>query len=425
MIPERNVQYIRDVWQPIFDAAGNHVQTLIVMQDITDMKRTEELLRQAQKMEAVGQLTGGVAHDFNNLLAVILGNLELIAAKVDAKGEVPSWIERAITAADRGASLTQRLLAFSRKQILRPEPIDADKHVRGMLELLRRTLGESVQIEAFSQAGLWLCELDAGQLENSILNIAINARDAMPAGGTLTIEMANVEIRDDFSVGQAAIEPGQYVLLALTDTGVGMTEAVVDRVFEPFFTSKDVGEGSGLGLSMVYGFVKQSGGYVKIHSEVGNGTMIKLYFPRYRGLGPEAKPPKRAAALPQAHDEKVLVVEDDTDLRAVIVRMLRSLGYQVIEAGVGAEALDVLRSATDIDLLLTDVVLPAGMSGRDLARMARSVNPNLSVLFMSGYSESANLHDGRPDEGVPFLQKPFRMADIARAVRDALAPAND
>jgi len=424
-LSDRPIQFVRDVLRPIFDDSGRHVQTILAVQDITEFKHTEEQLRQAQKMEAVGHLTGGIAHDFNNLLAVILGNLELVEASVDEKGEAPEWIQAAIAAAERGASLTQRLLAFSRKQALRPEPVDVSKLAHGMVDLLRRTLGEAIEVEVVRGAELWPSRIDPGQLENSILNLAINARDAMSGSGVLTIETANVEIDEDHAVSQSKVDPGEYVLMTVRDTGRGMSDAVREHALDPFFTTKDVGQGSGLGLSMVYGFVKQSGGFLVIDSEEGHGTSIRIYLPRHRGDAADVLDRDAARDLPRARGETVLVVEDEEDLRALIVQTLDSLGYRVWEAGSGPKALELLESATTFDALVTDIVLPGGMSGRELADEAKHRRPELSVVYMSGYTENAIVRDGQPGEAIQFLQKPFRRADIAHEVRKALEADGD
>jgi PAS domain S-box-containing protein len=391
--------------------------------DITDRKAAEaqraELeaeLAQAQKMEAVGQLTAGVAHDFNNLLAVILGNAELLQDELVT--DKPGLIA-IIRATGRGADLTQRLLAFSRKQVLSPEIINANNLIAGITAMLHRTLEEHIDIENVAAADLWNCDADPAQLENALVNLAINARDAMPDGGKLTIETANARLDDDYAAAQADVKPGQYVMIAVTDTGSGMPPEVREQVFEPFFTTKKVGAGSGLGLSMVYGIVKQSGGNVTIYSEEGEGTTIKLYLPRSTETEvAETKPATNE--VPVARGETVLVVEDDPDLRTLAVALLSDLGYQVKEAATGPAALGQLGSTTRANLLLTDVVLPGGMNGRELATEANRRAFGIKVLYMSGYPEDAIMHHGRLDADVELLQKPFRKADLARAVRKVL-----
>jgi len=419
--PDGEIVHVREVMQPIWDETGQLIQNIITNQDITEQKQIEEQLRQAQKMEAVGQLTGGIAHDFNNLLAVIVGNLELVEGEIEQGAQASEWVEIAISAAERGAGLTQRLLAFSRKQALRPTALDANALVQGMLDLLRRTIGERIEIELVRDAGLWQSLVDPNQLENAILNLAINARDAMSAGGKLTITTSNARIDDDYARAQTDVTPGQYVLITVSDTGSGMPDDVQKRAFEPFYTTKDVGLGSGLGLSMVYGFIKQSGGHVSVYSEVDAGTTIRLFLPRFSGEGTPESVPIDVSEMLKAKGEAVLVVEDDDELRSLLVRVLRSLGYGVLEANSGAPALEILRSATEVDLLLTDVVLPERMSGVELVEEALREQPDLHVLYMSGYTEDAILHQGRLVDGAQFLQKPFRMAEVARAARKALA----
>ncbi len=385
-------------------------------EDITEDKKAEEQLRQAQKMEAVGQLTAGVAHDFNNMLGVISGNAELLE---DELGEDNPRLATMFRATKRGAELTQRLLAFSRKQVLNPEIVNANNLISDITGLLRRTLEEHIDIETVTAAGLWNCEVDPAQLENALVNLALNARDAMPDGGKLTIETANARLDDDYAAAQAEVSPGRYVMLAVTDTGTGMPQEVQEHVFEPFFTTKAVGHGSGLGLSMVYGFVKQSGGHVTVYSEEGEGTTIKLYLPRStESTAVERKPV--TDEVPVARGETVLVVEDDPDLLTLAVALLSNLGYQVMGAGTGAAALEQLGSTTRVNLLLTDVVLPGSMNGRELATEAERRAPGIQVLFMSGYTEDAIVHHGRLDADAKLLQKPFRRADLARAVRSVL-----
>ncbi|MDH5567338.1 MAG: PAS domain-containing protein [Myxococcales bacterium] len=421
--PDGEIRHARELMQPVFDASGRLVQSILAVQDITSLKHTEEQLRQAQKMEAVGQLTGGVAHDFNNLLAVILGNLELAEGEIGAGAEAREWIQAAIRAAERGANLTQRLLAFSRRQALHPEPVDANQLVQSLLDLLRRTLGAAIEIELSESADLWLSRVDRSQLENAILNLAINARDAMPGGGKLAIHTSNVCIDDDYALAHTQLSPGHYVLVTVRDTGVGIAEKVLDHVFEPFYTTKDVGEGSGLGLSMVYGFVKQSGGHISIDSEEGQGTTVQIYLPRYHGSDPAGVECEEVPAFTQVRSEVVMLVDDDADLRALIRQMLETLGYAVREAAAGPAALELLGSDQRFDLLLTDIVLPGGMSGRELAEAARRSRPQLPVLCMSGYTEDAVFQQGELDEGIRFLQKPFRLAEIARVIRAALGAA--
>jgi PAS domain S-box-containing protein len=405
---------------PLVDANGVTIGVGGVSTDTTARAEAEEQLRQAQKMEAMGQLTGGVAHDFNNVLATVIGNVELLEDSLAANDSRRDLAQTAIKAAGRGADLTHRLLAFSRKQALQPLPVSADKLIQGMLDLLRRTLGETIEIELVRDAGLWLTEIDPGELENAILNLAINARDAMPDGGKLMIEESNARLNDDYAAAQAEVEPGQYVLVAVTDTGSGMPPQVRERVFEPFFTTKEVGKGTGLGLSMVYGFVKQSGGHVTIYSEVGEGTTIKLYLPRYKGDHAAIEEREPVEEVKPAKGEVILVVEDDPDLRILLVHLLETLGYGVLPAATGKEALKILQETSQVNLLVTDMVLPGGMGGAMLASRVEELHPGLPVLYMSGYTENAIIHHGRLDEGVELLQKPFRKTDLARKVREAL-----
>jgi PAS domain S-box-containing protein len=410
------VLHLHVIEEPVVDAHGEIVQSNGITQDITESKQAEEQLRQAQKMKAVGQLTAGVAHDFNNMLAVISGNAELLEGELGADNP---RLASVIRATKRAADLTQRLLAFSRRQVLRPETINANSLITDVSGLLRRTLEEHIEIETVAAAGLWNCEVDPAQLENALINLAINARDAMPDGGKLTIETANARLDDDYAAAQAEVTPGQYVMLAVTDTGSGMSPEVREHVFEPFFTTKAVGKGTGLGLAMIYGFVKQSGGHVTVYSEEGEGTTIKLYLPR--STATEAVERKRMAdEAPVARGETVLVVEDDPDVRALSVELLSDLGYQVMEAATGPAALEQLGSTTRINLLLTDVVLPGGMNGRELAAGVEQCAPGIPVLYMSGYAEDVITHHGRLDPDAELLLKPFRRAGLARAVRKIL-----
>ena len=390
-----------------------------LQREIEDRRRAEEALRHAQKLEAIGHLTGGVAHDFNNLLTIVIGNLDGLQRRLGA--EVDTRTRRAVDAAldgaRRAASLTQRLLAFARRQPLDPKPLDANKLVQGMSDLLSRTLGERVEIETVLSAGLWPVEADAGQLESAILNLALNARDAMPEGGKLTVETTNVAVDDTYSRANA-IAAGQYVVICVSDTGGGIPPQLLEKVFEPFFTTKPVGQGTGLGLSQVYGFVKQSGGNVKIYSEPGEGTTIKVYLPRYFGnLDPVVTISE--AVLRAESQETVLVVEDEPGVRELSVSMFEDLGYQVLQAADGYAALDILAKRQRVDLLFTDVGLPK-MNGRQLAEEARKRRPTLKVLFTTGYARNAIVHHGRLDPGVDLLVKPFTYEDLADKVRTIL-----
>jgi PAS domain S-box-containing protein len=396
-----------------------------VAEEVAQRAQAEEALRQAQKMETLGQLTGGVAHDFNNLLQIVSGNIGLIQRSIpEGDARLRRAADNAARGAERAAVLTQRLLAFSRRQPLAPKPVDPNRLVTGMSELLHRTLGETVEVETVLAAGLWPVEVDANQLENAILNLAVNARDAMPEGGKLTIETANTHLDRGYVAQNAEVIPGQYVAICVSDTGSGMDQDTVARAFEPFFTTKEVGKGTGLGLSQVYGFVKQSGGHLKIYSEPGDGTCVKIYLPRLLGARPEVEAIVEDAAPQGARDETVLVCEDDDDVRAYTVEVLRELGYRVIEAHDGPSALRLLeRQEGLVDLLFTDVVLPGGMTGAMLANEARALRPGLKVLFTTGYARSAIVHQGRLDPGVELITKPFAYGDLAARVREILDAA--
>jgi len=384
----------------------------------------EEALRQSQKMEAIGHLTGGVAHDFNNLLTVVMGNIELAQRQLEnwsegAQDRMRRTLAQAMRGAQRGAMLTQRLLAFSRRQPLSPKPLDLNKLVGGLTEFLRRSLGETVELQTVGAAGLWKAEADPVQLEAALLNLAVNARDAMPNGGKLTIETANVQLNEEYCRRHAEVKPGPYVQIAVTDTGTGMSRQVLERAFEPFFTTKVAGQGTGLGLSQVFGFVKQSGGHITIYSELGEGTTVKIYLPRLFAELREEAPAERETpgAVP---GERVLVVEDDEEVRLYIADLLRGLRYQVIEAADATSALAQLeRGNGRIDLLLTDVVLP-GMNGRRLADEVVARANGIKVLFMTGYSRNAIVHHGRLDPRVEMIQKPFTEAALAARIRDLL-----
>lgn len=393
-----------------------------VSAEIQRRSEAEEALRQAQKMETLGQLTGGIAHDFNNLLQVIAGNLEIV--KRQLPGEQPRLeraVEHALVGANRAATLTQRLLAFSRRQPLAPKPVDINRLVATMSELLHRTLGETIEIETVIAPRLWPVEVDPNQLENAILNLAVNARDAMPEGGKLTIETQNTHLDRSYVAHHPEIMAGQYVVICISDTGAGMDEETLAKAVEPFFTTKEVGRGTGLGLSMVYGFAKQSGGHFRIYSEQGEGTTAKIYLPRFSGDLEEEDQKADWGAVEGSGEETILVCEDDDDVRAYTVEVLRELGYRVLEAHDGQTALQLIRSrGNDIDLMFTDVVLVGGMSGAELDREARKLKPDLRTLFTTGYARNAIVHHGRLDPGVELITKPFSYAELADRVRAML-----
>jgi PAS domain S-box-containing protein len=398
--------------------------------DITEQKEraaeldaAREQLRQSQKLEAVGQLTGGLAHDFNNLLAAISGSLELMRRRgLEGKpADMERYVGVAQGAVKRAAALTHRLLAFSRRQTLEPKPINANRLVTDMEELLRRTLGPHVALETVAAVGLWNVHADPGQLENALLNLCINARDAMPEGGKLVVETANRWI-DARTARERDLPMGQYVSLTVSDNGVGMPPEVVARAFDPFFTTKPIGMGTGLGLSMIYGFAKQSGGQVRIYSEVGRGTSVSIYLPRHDMQEEAASAPAEAPMAPRADQgDTVLVVDDEPALRMIIVEVMQGLGYATLEAGDGAEALRILQSPRQrIDLLVSDVGLPGGMNGRQVADAARTARPELKVLFITGYAENAVLSHGHLDPGMHVMTKPFEMDVLARRVKQLI-----
>jgi len=420
----------------IVDEAGEIVGFAKVTRDLTERKRAQDELKKvqeqllaSQKLEAIGQLSGGIAHDFNNLLMIVLGNVETAerAARQSAgSGNLVRALAHAKRGAQRAAALTSRLLAFSRRQALDPKPINVNHFLSGLQEFLQRTLGERIEVQSVGSAGLWQIEADANHLESAIINLAINARDAMPEGGKITVEAANVLADDDYSRTNPELSPGQYVAICVTDNGSGMTGEILDHAFEPFFTTKEPGHGTGLGLSQVYGFVKQSGGHVKIYSEIGHGTCIKMYFPRYHGA---AQPPASEPddVLPEGEKvETILVVEDDVDLRTYVCDVLRELNYRVLSAPSAQAALTILlQEEPRVDLLLTDVVMP-GINGRELGRRAEKIRPGLRILYMTGYSRNAVVHQGRLDEGVDLLEKPVSQAKLALRVREILdRPARD
>ncbi|MCC8945335.1 PAS domain S-box protein [Bradyrhizobium sp. Arg62] len=392
-----------------------------VIERTEQLKRNEEALRQSQKMEAVGQLTGGVAHDFNNLLQVIMGNLDTLQRNVPSdSAHLQRAVRHAMNGAQRAASLTQRLLAFSRRQPLDPKPIDVNVLVNGLSEMVHRTLGETIAVETVLGAGLWRVEADPNELEAAILNLAVNARDAMPNGGGLTLETGNAHIDEAYVAAHREVVAGQYVVISVTDTGVGMDRQTVAQAFEPFFTTKPVGKGTGLGLSQVYGFVKQSGGHVKIYSELGQGTTVKIYLPRLLGDSSDDTTPDETLNPEATQEETILVVEDDADVRAYSVDSLRELGYRVLEAHDGPAALRILDRQPRVDLLFTDVVLPGGMTGAQVAAQARAIRPSLKVLFTTGYARNSIIHHGRLDKGVQLIVKPFSFNELAAKVRDVM-----
>ena len=388
------------------------------------LKEAQEQLAVAQKMEAVGQLSGGIAHDFNNLMMIVLGNLELAQRNMRDIANIHPNLERnlnnAMRGAQRAAALTSRLLAFSRRQPLDPKPLDVNKFLTGSADFLRRSLGELIDVETVGAAGLWQIEVDANQLETALVNVAINARDAMPNGGRLTIEAANTYLDAAYCRLNPELSPGQFVVICMTDTGEGMDPDVVSRAFEPFFTTKEVGHGTGLGLSQVYGFVKQSGGHVKIYSEVGQGTTVKIYFPRFAGGIPEEENELPEILAQGEQGETILLVEDDKDVRTYLSDALRSLNYRVLSAADAAIALKLLaQDQLRIDILLTDVVM-SGMNGRELGKKATKLRPRLKVLYMTGYSRNAVVHQDRLDQGVDLLQKPISTQVLASRLRDML-----
>ena len=419
------------VVDPIRNERGELLGFAKVTRDVTEryeaqrvLKETQEQLAASQKMEAVGQLSGGIAHDFNNLLMIVLGNLETIERYAKTlPGPHPNLrraVGNALRGANRAAALTARLLAFSRRQALSPRPLDLNKFLSGAADFMQRSLGEAVEIRAVGSAGLWQIEADPNFLETALLNLAINARDAMPAGGKITIEAANIFADEDYCRVNPEVAPGPYVVICVSDTGCGMPPDVLSRAFEPFFTTKEPGQGTGLGLSQVYGFVKQSGGHVKIYSEVDHGTTVKIYLPRYAGKDEPGLAADDELESGEENSEIILVVEDDDDLRGYIVEVLRALGYRVRAVANAAAAISVLEQKDQvIDLMLTDVVMP-GRNGRELGQYSRTLRPGLPILYMTGYSRNAVTHHGRLDEGVDLLQKPVGQQLLAARVRDLL-----
>ena len=405
------MQYVPDR-----DAEGTVVGLYALVIDISARKATEAQLQQAQKMEAVGQLTGGVAHDFNNLLGVVIGNLELLELEKGLNSHSHELLARTLSAANRGAALTHRLLAFSRQQILQPRALDLTAALFDIADLLRPTLGAAIELKIACEPGLWHCRADAAQLEAAIVNLAINGRDAMPHGGILTIAAENAAFPDSAARPSDALAPGEYVVIAVTDIGAGMSPEVVKRAFDPFFTTKEVGKGTGLGLSMVYGFAVQSAGHVQIDSQIGLGTTVRLYLPRAAGRTPAHAVPGPGQAIPAATaaGRLVLVVEDNEPLRKVSVAALKSLGYRVLEAGDAEAGLALLDAHPDIDILFSDVMLPGGLNGAELAERMRQKRPDLKILLTSGNFAAVQLMEGRRDPGLEYLDKPFRIAELER-----------
>jgi len=408
---------------PVPSEEGTARRLIVTAGDVTSRRQLEEQLRQSQKMEAVGQLTGGLAHDFNNLLTGISGSIELLETRI-AQGRMDDlrrYIHTAKGAARRAASLTHRLLAFSRRQTLDARPTDLNRLVAGLDDLIRRTAGPAITVECIAAAGLWLTLIDQNQLENALLNLCINARDAMPDGGRLTVETGNKWL-DARAAAARDLPAGQYVTLCVSDTGVGMPPEVAGRAFDPFFTTKPLGEGTGLGLSMVYGFVRQSGGQARIYSEVNKGTMVCLYLPRYFGEA-DAEDAEAEFAGPASaeHGETVLVVDDEPSVRMLITEVLEELGFVSVEAEDGKLGLKILESGRRVDLLITDVGLPGGINGRQLADAGLVLRPDLKILFITGYAENAVVGDGHLKRGMQVLTKPFAMDELARRVREVLA----
>ncbi|MHB1204059.1 MAG: ATP-binding protein [Rhodospirillaceae bacterium] len=387
---------------------------------IAERERAEDALRQAQKMEAVGHLTGGIAHDFNNMLAIIISSLGLLKRRA-ARGEtdLERYADSALEGANRAATLTQRLLAFARRQALNPQPVNPNRLIAGMSELLRRSLGEAVKIETVLAGGVWKIKVDAHQLENAILNLALNSRDAMTSsGGRLTIETANVDLDERYAAAHSGLTAGQYAMIAVSDTGAGMTQEVIEKAFEPFFTTKEVGKGTGLGLSQVYGFVHQSGGHVRIYSEVGHGTTVKIYLPRL--FAEDAADPVAAVEVKAATGNlTVLVVEDEPDVRRLTVDALGELGYRVLQADGATPALALIKTHPEIKVLFTDIVMPE-INGRKLADQALKLRPDLKVLFTTGYTRNAVVHHGVLEPGVNLLGKPFSLEQLAAKFRAVL-----
>ena len=415
-LPDR---WFRGNFLPVFDRDENIAGVISVVEDITERRRADEQLSQSQKMEALGELTGGVAHDFNNILAVIRGNLDLIALQLRSGGNVADYLQPAVDATARAATLTKRLLAFARRQPLNLSDVDIHGLVSGMSDMLHSSLSEAVEIEIVSNPDESICHIDSAQLEQVILNLAINARDAMPTGGRLRISVGNITL-DRAAVKGMDIEPGDFVELSVNDTGTGIPAEILDQMFEPFFTTKEAGKGTGLGLSMAFGFIKQSGGHILAESTLGEGTTFRLFLPRIEAKSVNAASVMGPSMQGAAPGEVILVVEDDADLCALVVNQLEQLGFQVFKAGDGNAALEILSGGARVDLLLCDVVLPGGMNGPDIVVKARQTRPELKVAYMSGYTDDADLHQDGAAPNVELLHKPFQLDELACTLRSAL-----
>ena len=422
-LPEGGWRWFDFAMRPLRGEDGRITAIVPEAVEITDRHRAEEVLRQSQKMDAIGKLTGGIAHDFNNLLTGVVGNLDLMKTRV-AEGrvnELDRYIVAALGAAERAASLTHRLLSFARQQTLDPKPTNLNRLIAPIEELVRRSVGPGITVEVVGAVGLWSTFIDQNQFENALLNLSINARDAMPQGGRLTIETANKWL-DEHAARERDMSPGQFVSLSVSDTGAGMTAEVISRAFDPFFTTKPFGQGTGLGLSMVYGFARQSGGQARIYSEPGKGTTVSLYLPRHFGEEAKTALPDEAIEMPRAQQgETVLIVDDEPSVRALIEEVLNELGYISIQAKDGTGGLRVLESGRRIDLLITDIGLPGGINGRQLADAALAVRPALKILFITGYAENAVVGNGHLEPGMHLLSKPFRMDILADRIRSIIS----
>jgi nitrogen-specific signal transduction histidine kinase len=404
----------------LLEEVKNRDAVVVALRDEREERlKAEEMLRQSQKMEAIGQLTGGISHDFNNILTVITGTIEILGDAVSDRPHLTQITKLVSAAAARGADLTQHLLAFARRQPLQPRSVDVNAMVIDAARLLRPTLGEQIEIESMLAHDSAPALIDPSQLSTAILNLALNARDAMPDGGKLTLETKNVVLDENYAAMNSEVTPGNYVMIAVSDSGAGIPANLLEKVFEPFFTTKDVGKGSGLGLSMVYGFVKQSNGHIKIYSEEGHGTTVKLYLPQATGIAGVLADDSGGSGIERG-DETILIVEDDALVREYVVAQISGLGYDTLAANNAAEALAIIDGPQRIDLLFTDVIIPGGMNGRQLALEALTRRQGLKVLYTSGYTENAIVHHGRLDAGVLLLPKPYRSSELARMIRTAL-----